>query len=55
MNSLISYFGCGYIAKKSTSPVLEFSVYKFRDLYEKIMPFFREHEVRGVKAEDFQD
>ena len=55
MKSLISYFGCGYIAKSSTKPALEFSVYKFTDLYEKIMPFFKEHVVRGVKAEDFQD
>lgn len=55
MRNLISYLGCGYIDQKSTGLALEFSVYKFTDNYEKILPFFREHVVRGVKAKDFQD
>lgn len=55
MRSLISYFGCGFLVKESRGPAVEFNVYKFSDIYGKIFPFFRDHQVRGVKAKDFQD
>jgi len=55
LSSLISYFECGVLVKDSRGPAVEYSVYKFSDVYVKILPFFSEHKVRGVKAWDFQD
>jgi LAGLIDADG endonuclease len=55
MRSLISFFGCGYLTKDSRGPAVEFSVYKFSDIYGKIYPFFNNYKVRGVKAKDYQD
>jgi hypothetical protein len=53
MRSLINYFGCGnYEIKKEWG---NFLVTKFSDNYEKIIPFFKTHPVRGVKSLDFQD
>jgi hypothetical protein len=34
---------------------VNFSVYKFSDNYEKIIPFFRKHNIFGVKSDDFKD
>lgn len=32
-----------------------FIVIKFADISGKILPFFKEHEIRGIKREDFED
>ena len=42
MNSLRSFFDCGYIKEKRTSKFqwLDFTVTKFSDINEKIIPFF---------------
>ena len=57
MNSLIPYFGCGYINIKNKSQFtwLEFIVTKFSDIYEKIIPFFNKYKLFGVKLKDFED
>jgi len=55
MTSLINYFGCGMIEKDSKNPRLHYSVYKFSDNYEKIIPFFLKNKIIGVKSEDFAD
>ena len=55
MTSLITYFDCGIIEKDSRDPKLYYSVYKFSDNYEKIIPFFKKHNILGVKSEDFAD
>ena len=55
LTSFITYFGCGMIEKDSKKPRLHFSVYKFSDNYEKILPFFKTHNILGVKSEDFAD
>ena len=34
---------------------MEYSVTKFSDIDLKIIPFFREYKVVGVKSQDFQD
>jgi hypothetical protein len=60
MNSLISYFGCGYINIKNKSQFtwLEFIVTKFSCasyIDEKIIPFFSKYKLFGVKLKDFED
>lgn len=55
MTSLITYFGCGFIEKDSRGPKLYYMVYKFSDISEKIIPFFKKHMIVGVKSKDFAD
>lgn len=57
MNDLISYLDCGQVSIKKNSKYtwLEYSVTKFSDIDLKIIPFFREYKVVGVKSQDFQD
>jgi LAGLIDADG DNA endonuclease family protein len=40
LNILLTYFGCGMLEKDNRNSVYYFSVYKFLDNYDKIMPFF---------------
>jgi len=54
IQSLISYLGCGKLVTSSDSKV-QFRVEKFSDNYEKIVQFFGNHSIRGVKLEDFKD
>jgi hypothetical protein len=53
MNSLVSYFGCGNVYKHRK--VIDFKVTKFRDLTEKVIPFFDKYQIIGVKAKDYKD
>ena len=48
MKSLISYFQCGTIRKRGE--FIDFRVSKFKDIYEKIIPFFTRYPILGVKA-----
>ena len=54
MRSLIEYFDCGRIFKHSENTVV-FSVTKFIDIVENIIPFFKKYQIHGVKAKDFED
>lgn len=56
LRSFISFFGCGlfnYHGVNSKSGV--FITRKFADISDKIVPFFKNHEIRGVKRKDFED
>lgn len=57
MNSLVSYIGCGYVKKhkSSYSTFLDFTVTKFLDNYENIIPFFNQYKILGIKRQDFED
>jgi hypothetical protein len=55
LESFISFFGCGILEASSKDPIVRFSVYKFSDNYEKILPFFQKYNILGVKSKDFQD
>ena len=49
----IIYLECGYVYKnRETSG---FYVTKFKDIVEKIIPFFQKYKIRGVKALDFSN
>lgn len=53
MRSLIDYLGCGKYCKKMYKG--EYVVVKLSDITEKILPFFNNHKIRGVKSLDFED
>jgi hypothetical protein len=53
MRSFIEYFGCGVVY--SSSNAIYFRVFNFQDIVNKIIPFFKEHKIQGVKLKDFQD
>jgi hypothetical protein len=55
MSSLISYLGCGKYEKRNSRDLGYYKVTKFADIQGKILPFFQEHKVRGVKWNDFRD
>lgn len=55
MEYLKKYFNCGYFNNKPTDNVGEFIVAKFSDIKEKIIPFFSENTIVGVKYWDFID
>lgn len=58
LNSFITFFGCGlfnYHSGKSKLGSGVFIVRKFADISDKILPFFKEHKIRGIKREDFED
>jgi LAGLIDADG endonuclease len=53
IESFISYFNCGHIAE--SRGCIYFYVVKFSDIYEKIIPFFNENKILGVKSEDYHN
>jgi len=55
LKSFIDFFGCGILEPSYRGPAVNFAVYKFSDNYAKIIPFFKEHNILGVKSEDFKD
>jgi DNA repair photolyase len=55
MERFISYFKCGKVRKDSRYLVLYFTVSNLTDNIEKIIPFFQEHRILGVKYLDFED
>lgn len=54
IQSLISYLGCGKLVTSSDGKV-QFRVEKFSDNLDKILKFFDNHKIRGIKLEDFKD
>lgn len=56
LNIIKNYLGCGVIENVSTRPnSVNFVVYKFNDILDKIIPFFEKNHLFGVKLLDFQD
>lgn len=53
MKFFISYLDCGNSYDKLGSS--EYRVRKFPDIKEKIIPFFRNYPIQGVKSLDFED
>ena len=47
------YFHCGLIYENRDNS--DFKVIKFSDLWDKIIPFFWEYPILGVKSKDFKD
>lgn len=56
LSKLIDYLGCGKIEKASTRPDgITFVTYKFSDIRDKIIPFFLNYPLRGIKSKDYRD
>lgn len=57
LGSFVKFFGCGIVGKDSrdSKEASYFVVQKFRDITEKIIPFFDEYPVLGVKSKDYED
>ena len=53
MNKLIKSLGCGIISEREK--VIDFRVTKFADIENKIIPFFNNYPILGVKSKDFSD
>jgi len=51
--SLVQYFGCGNYDPEPTKNGGRFRVSSFSDISNKIIPFFQEYQIVGVKALDF--
>ncbi len=55
MKSIISYLGCGrYIFRPSRPNYAEFTVTKFSEVNQIIIPFFEKYPIIGVKLQDFR-
>ena len=55
LNSFIEYFDCGNYYLKSDKDLSEFVVEKFSNIFNNIIPFFKEYPIFGIKALDFAD
>ena len=56
LSKIIDYLGCGNIEKAASRPTgSTFVVYKFSDICQKIIPFFQNYPLQGVKLLDYND
>jgi len=53
LRNFIIYLGCGHVYKAQDS--FSYRVQKFDELVEKIIPFFKNYPIHGVKVHDFED
>jgi hypothetical protein len=53
MTSFIKYFGAGNV--HNFNEAVDFKISKFKDLVDKVIPFFNKYPIIGVKALDFSD
>jgi len=55
MELLIKYLGVGRLEKDSRHPVLSLVIGNFSDLNTKIIPFFNQYPILGIKELDYLD
>jgi len=55
MISLVNYFYCGYVIKKTELNGVDFKVGRFEDIYLKIIPFLEKYPLQSVKKLNFED
>ena len=53
--SFVNYLGCGRLFTSSTRNEVYFIVLVFSDINDKIIPFFKEYPLIGVKKENYED
>ena len=54
IQSFITYFECGGVYQKGGC-AKDLKVTKLSDIVDKIIPFFQQHKIKGVKHKDFED
>ena len=55
INKLVNNLGCGQVYKAQEDSVVRLTVVKFYDIIDKIIPFFDEYLILGVKSLDYVD
>ena len=55
IRSLILYLGCGAFYTKAGGSAVEFTITKFEDMTNKLIPFLKKYPIQGVKALDLAD
>jgi hypothetical protein len=55
LRSLCDLLGCGAYYPRSNRDEGNFTVTKFSDIEQKIIPFFKKYPINGVKSLDFSD
>jgi hypothetical protein len=55
IESFVQFFGGGSSSVAEKSSMARFTVSKFSDIVENIIPFFEEYSIQGAKAKDFED
>jgi len=55
LKSVITFLDCGIIAPNPLDSTVKLVVSKFSDITEKILPFFDQYLLNGVKSKDFED
>lgn len=52
---LINILGYGKIFDYRKDNAITLNISNFKDIYEKVIPIFKKHEIRGLKSKDFKD
>nr|YP_009663664.1 hypothetical protein [Dactylella tenuis]QCW06802.1 hypothetical protein [Dactylella tenuis] len=55
LKSFVQFLGCGQYSINEKSGIITYSVSKFSDIANIIIPLFEEYPILGVKAKDFED
>lgn len=55
LKSFRSYLGCGFLRIHNNRNIADYICSNFEDIYNKIIPFFKEHNIKGIKSKDFCD
>jgi hypothetical protein len=56
IKSLVQYFACGIYSENSSQGAISiYTVNKFSDINEKIIPFFVKYSLQGSKRLNFED
>jgi len=55
LEGLKDYLGCGRLETPKNGVAVHYVVSKFKDITDKVIPFFNKYPIIGVKALDFSD
>ena len=55
LESLVKFFGGGYVMSYKNRPLCEYIITKIDLITEKIIPFFEVYQLQGVKAKEFSN
>jgi hypothetical protein len=55
IESFLQYFGGGSFSVAEKSSTVTFTMSKFSDIVNNVIPLFEEYTIQGAKAKDFED
>jgi LAGLIDADG endonuclease len=55
INNLINRLNCGFVTKHTHKKNVTYVIYRFEDIYNKIIPIFNKYPILSVKSLDFKD